>query len=148
MALLKMWNGSAWVTVEADVAAGHPAGDGNLHLPATGTSSNGMALIAGPTAGSFAWVLMPFPNAIQVLVDFGINQDSVTTTVSAAWVMSGSVIVCTPAAVATADHDAEDAFVEGLQAYPANIVAGVSFDVITYAPAGSWGRYYINCIEV
>lgn len=33
----------------------HPAGDGNQHVPATGTSNNGKVLKAGATAGSAAW---------------------------------------------------------------------------------------------
>ncbi len=33
----------------------HPAGDGNLHVPATGTSNNGKYLMAGATAGSLSW---------------------------------------------------------------------------------------------
>lgn len=33
----------------------HPAGDGNLHVPATGTANNGKVLKAGATAGSAAW---------------------------------------------------------------------------------------------
>jgi hypothetical protein len=33
----------------------HPTGDGNLHVPATGTSSSGLVLTAGATAGSLAW---------------------------------------------------------------------------------------------
>lgn len=33
----------------------HPTGDGNLHVPATGTSSNGKVLKAGSTAGSMSW---------------------------------------------------------------------------------------------
>ncbi|MEK8131242.1 hypothetical protein WMW72_25370 [Paenibacillus filicis] len=42
------------------VAAGanayvHPTGDGNLHVPATGTSNGGKVLKAGATAGSAAW---------------------------------------------------------------------------------------------
>ena len=34
----------------------HPTGDGNLHVPATGTSSSGKVLTAGATAGSLSWV--------------------------------------------------------------------------------------------
>jgi len=83
----------------------------------------------------------------KVLVDFGVYQDSVTTTVPAPWITANSIILCTPACSATPDHDPEDAFVEGLQCYPANIVPGVSFDIVTYAPNGTWGRYYINAIE-
>ncbi|REK64398.1 MAG: hypothetical protein C6P35_12965 [Cohnella sp.] len=33
----------------------HPTGDGNLHVPATGTTNNGKVLKAGSTAGSIAW---------------------------------------------------------------------------------------------
>jgi hypothetical protein len=33
----------------------HPTGDGNSHVPATGTTNNGKVLKAGSTAGSAAW---------------------------------------------------------------------------------------------
>jgi hypothetical protein len=33
----------------------HPTGDGNSHVPATGTTSNGKILMAGATAGSMSW---------------------------------------------------------------------------------------------
>jgi len=33
----------------------HPTSDGNLHVPATGTSNNGKVLKAGATAGSLEW---------------------------------------------------------------------------------------------
>ena len=33
----------------------HPTGDGNLHVPATGTTNNGKVLKAGSTAGSISW---------------------------------------------------------------------------------------------
>lgn len=33
----------------------HPSGDGNLHVPATGTTNNTKALKAGATAGSLSW---------------------------------------------------------------------------------------------
>ena len=33
----------------------HPTGDGNLHVPATGTGNNGKFLKAGSTAGSISW---------------------------------------------------------------------------------------------
>lgn len=36
-------------------AYSHPTGDGNLHVPATGTSNNGKVLKAGATAGSATW---------------------------------------------------------------------------------------------
>lgn len=42
----------------------HPTGDGNLHVPATGTTNAGKALIAGSTAGSLSW--QPVMGAIYV----------------------------------------------------------------------------------
>ena len=39
-----------------DTVYTHPTGDGNLHVPATGTSNNGKVLTAGSTAGSLSWV--------------------------------------------------------------------------------------------
>jgi hypothetical protein len=51
---------SAAVTKLNGIAAGanayvHPSGDGNLHVPATGTANNGKVLKAGATAGSPSW---------------------------------------------------------------------------------------------
>lgn len=37
----------------------HPTGDGNLHVSATSTTSNGKVLTAGATAGSFGWQSIP-----------------------------------------------------------------------------------------
>ena len=37
----------------------HPATDGSLHVPATGTTSNGKVLMAGATAGSVSWQTIP-----------------------------------------------------------------------------------------
>lgn len=37
----------------------HPTGDGNLHVPATGTTNNGKVLMAGATAGSVSWQTIP-----------------------------------------------------------------------------------------
>lgn len=45
-------DGENWVNADAYT---HPTGDGNLHVPSTGTSSNGKVLTAGATAGSMSW---------------------------------------------------------------------------------------------
>lgn len=37
----------------------HPDGDGNLHVPATGTSNEGKVLMAGASAGEMAWTDLP-----------------------------------------------------------------------------------------
>ena len=47
----------------------HPTGDGNLHVPATGTTNDGNVLTAGSTEGSLSWT------AIQT----GVADGSVTT---------------------------------------------------------------------
>ena len=38
-----------------DTVYTHPTGDGNLHVPATGTTNSGKVLTAGATAGSLSW---------------------------------------------------------------------------------------------
>ena len=43
------------VTVNNTYSYTHPTGDGNLHVPTTGTSNSGKVLKAGATAGSLAW---------------------------------------------------------------------------------------------
>ena len=49
-----VYNGSGWDKLATSVYS-HPTGDGNLHVPATGTSHNNQVLTAGSTAGSIAW---------------------------------------------------------------------------------------------
>ena len=65
----EVYDGTSWGNVSGaqvltDVPAGavftdtvytHPTGDGNLHVPATGTTNNGKILTAGGTAGSISW---------------------------------------------------------------------------------------------
>lgn len=84
----------------------------------------------------------------QVQVDFGFASgqegDLAVTTVAASWVVGGMLLFCQIAPDATADHTAEDATVEGITAYVANVVPGVGFDVVASAPRGSWGRYNFN----
>lgn len=43
------------VTINNTYSYNHPTGDGNLHVPATGTTSNNKVLKASSTAGSIAW---------------------------------------------------------------------------------------------
>lgn len=84
----------------------------------------------------------------QVQVDFGFTpgvEETITSaTVAAPWVRADSVIACSVSLQTTADHSGEDAAIEGLQAYPGNLVPGTSFDVTVYAPEGTWGRYLVN----
>lgn len=92
------------------------------------------------------------PKTAQAVVDFGNAAGGesylASVTVAAAWAASDSVILCNAAGVATPDHDAEDAALEGITAVAANLNEGVGFDVIARAPLGSWGRFNINIIGV
>jgi hypothetical protein len=88
-------------------------------------------------------------NFVQAEVDFGFasaNEGDIarTTVTGQTWVTGSSIIVCDPAALATADHDPDDAVIEGLVAYAENIVPGTGFDIIVIAPQNSWGRYLVN----
>lgn len=89
-------------------------------------------------------------NTESAEVNFGGASDpeefSATVTVAATWVTGTSIIVCSPAAIATADHDPDDYAAEGITAYATNQVAGVGFDIIASAPNGTWGRYIIHAI--
>ena len=50
-----VYNGTGWDTLNTDATYTHPTGDGNHHVPATGTNNNGKFLKAGATAGSESW---------------------------------------------------------------------------------------------
>jgi hypothetical protein len=62
------------------------------------------------------------------------------------WVTASSFITCKVLGNTTADHDAEDAILEGVRFEINNIVAGVGFDIIGHAPEGTYGKYKIKCI--
>ncbi|MDR1701330.1 MAG: hypothetical protein LBR56_00980 [Sporomusaceae bacterium] len=49
----------------------HPAGDGNLHIPATGTTNNNKVLTAGSTAGSLSWKTISDLSFTQSLAENG-----------------------------------------------------------------------------
>lgn len=75
----------------------HPNTEGNKHVPATGTTNNGKALIAGSTAGAFAWQTLtksmvglgsvdntsdidkPISSAMQIALDNKAGTGTVTT---------------------------------------------------------------------
>lgn len=87
-------------------------------------------------------------NHLQVEVDFGFASagegDIARTTVAATWVTAASKIICGAFAAATPEHDPDDVVIEGIIAYASNLVPGVGFDVIAYAPQGAFGRYLVN----
>jgi hypothetical protein len=80
-------------------------------------------------------------------VNFGATEGNgdASVTIAATWVTASSVIVVSPGA-ATADHDAEDALIEGLTASVTALSAGVGFTITAHAPNGTWGQYNFNAV--
>lgn len=80
-------------------------------------------------------------------VNFGTTEGAgeASVDVAATWATASSIIVCTPVAN-TADHDGEDALLEGIIASVTALSAGVGFTITAHAPNGTWGRYTINCV--
>jgi len=143
-----------------DVANFHSAASSsNLRTLITdnafGANNSTILLFDGATAISQS-VAVDFLNqlnnntrVIQVTVDFGFptgnEGDTATFTVNTTWASTSRRIVCLAFGGTTADHDPDDAIVEGIVAFSQNIVEGISFDVVSYAPQNSWGKYLINC---
>lgn len=68
------------------------------------------------------------------------------TVTGLSWVTTDTFITCKVLGNTTADHDVEDAILEGVRFEINNIVAGVGFDIIGHAPEGTYGKYKIKCI--
>lgn len=66
----------------------HPNGDGNLHVPATGTTNNGKVLTVGTTAGSLSWTALP-----ASLPAAGGNADTVGGYAPSAFLLANSPAV-------------------------------------------------------
>jgi len=126
--------GSSKVSVaNGDGVAGNPSIDlnpGNITLSSLG----GML-------GAAQFDLVKSGN---VLGNFGpSNQESqlTSTTVTAAWVTANSRISASIVYAGTSDHDGDDSLVEGIQVHVGNVVPGVSFDLVFFAPLGAFGDY-------
>ena len=87
-------------------------------------------------------------NSASGVANFGSAPGShnTTTTISATWVKASSIIMVGPLATATSDHDPDDYIADGISCVVANIVNGVSFDIITTAPNMTTGTYNIQAI--
>ena len=83
-------------------AYAHPTGDGNLHVPANGTTNNGKILTANDTAGSYSWQtnaplwanIQNKPTSTAADIDSAVslkhNQNTDTGTTSAAFTIGTS----------------------------------------------------------
>lgn len=65
----------------------HPTGDGNLHVPATGTTNNGKVLMAGSSAGALSWTALTTAN-----VSDSANKRYVTDTQIALWTSKADAV--------------------------------------------------------
>ena len=78
---------SNWVKMsDADGSYTHPDGDGNLHVPATGTDNEGKVLMAGATAGTMTWTALPVASTEKagiVKLTTALNLDDETIAASA-----------------------------------------------------------------
>jgi YVTN family beta-propeller protein len=54
----------------------HPTGDGNLHVPATGTVNNKKVLMAGATAGNISWSSVDYADVINKPLTFAPSAHS------------------------------------------------------------------------
>lgn len=97
-----------------DTKYSHPTGDGNLHMPATSTTHNGHALIAGSTAGSATW---------KALTKAMVGLSNVDNTSDASKPISTAVQGALRGKLSTTEHQeyvnaaAFDALEAGLHAY-------------------------------
>lgn len=85
----------------------------------------------------------------QATVDFGTTEGETLATVDVAATWAGATSKITVSlGGASADHDAEDGLIEGIVACVSALDPGVGFTVMAFAPAGTWGRYTINCAGI
>lgn len=145
---------TAWVGIDVAVQI---LGDVRLRVRAVGTNgaAAGGAYVElqvryDPVLLGSSGVIQSSGNFAQTLVDFGPGDQGETTfatvTVPAPWVTANTVLICAPAPTSSVDHSPEDAALEGVAAFAANVVPGVGFDVFATSSSGTWGRYLINAV--
>lgn len=78
----------------------HLATDGNLHVPATSTTNNGKALVAGSTAGSIAWTSLAISHitSLQTTLDAKMSTASYPDLVAIEALTGTSGLLCKTAA--------------------------------------------------
>ena len=106
-----VYNGTSWDELTTGAAYVHPTGDGNHHVPATGTSNNGKVLMAGSTAGSEYWKkleksdISDFPTSMPTGSSLVIKLNGGTTEGTNMFTFNGSAaknINITPASIGAA----------------------------------------------
>jgi len=149
--------GAAWGGITGTLSAQTDLQNAlDLKLDDSQATAFGLSLLGAANAAAGRTVLglgayVPV-NTVTGQVDFGYASGGegnfATVTVAAAWVTPTSRIICSPLLTATADHDPDDYVLEGLKAYPKNIVNGVGFDIAVEADYATWGKYNVQAIGV
>ena len=113
----------------------HPSGDGNLHVPATGTSNSGKVLTAGATAGSLSWTA---PLALGTTASTAAegNHTHAAATVSA----QGLVELATNAETQTGTDATRAVTPAGLAA----VTLGLRQSWINVKASRTWNTVYTN----
>lgn len=128
---------SVLTTTQETTLTGVAVADGMLHYNST--------LKVHRFRENAAWRNLPQTGSAQV--DFGFptgnEGDTATATVTAqAWLTGTEKITAALFGDSTtADHDPDDAAIEGITCTVQNVIAGSGFDIVAYAPGGTWGRY-------
>lgn len=100
----------------------HPTGDGNLHVPATGTTNNGKFLEAGATAGSLSWASIVWADITTgkptTLTGYGITDAAPLAHVGTGGTAHANVVAAGAAGFMTgADKTKLDGIATGATAY-------------------------------
>jgi hypothetical protein len=116
-------------------------GDNNIYTRLFGSGISGDGFTAGVVFGGGVTY------TLTGLTLFHTESTYVIKTITGkSWVSADSYITCKCLGLTTADHDAEDAILEGVKFEINNIVAGDGFDIIGHAPDGTYGKYKIKCL--
>ncbi len=126
----------------------HPAGDGSLHVPATGTGNSGKVLKAGSTAGSAAWGNVAFAEVNgkpTTLGGYGITDAAPSSHVGAGGSAHAAATTSAAGFMSTADKAKLDGIAAGANnythpaAHPASIITqDANNRLVTDAEKSAW----------
>ena len=110
----------------------HPTGDGNLHVPATGTTNSGRILKAGATAGSLSWGTLAWSDIQSrptTLSGFGITDAAPSSHVGSGGTSHAAVTTTTNGFMIASDKTKLDGIASGAEVNQnafSNVVVGAS----------------------
>lgn len=97
--------------------------------------------------GTSTFSFEEFWSNIQSTVLYHQEETYVTKTLTGiTWVTDSMFLNCKVLGLTSADHTPEDAILEGVNFEINNILGGTGFDIIGYAPEGTYGKYTVKCL--